>query len=57
MLSTLQIGGGQNFHESILRVVEQVIIESREARLQPFNEYRKKFELRPYASFSELTGK
>lgn len=53
----LQIGGGQNFHEYILTVIEQLIRESREARLQPFNEYRKKFELKPYTAFNELTGK
>lgn len=53
----LQIGGGQNFHEYLLTVIEQLIRESREVRLQPFNEYRKKFELKPYTAFHELTGK
>lgn len=55
--SVLQIGGGQNSHEAVLKVAEMVIRESRATRVQPFNEYRKKFNLKPYASFHELTGK
>uniref|UniRef100_A0A3B3Z9E0 Prostaglandin G/H synthase 1 n=1 Tax=Periophthalmus magnuspinnatus TaxID=409849 RepID=A0A3B3Z9E0_9GOBI len=51
-----QIGGGQNSHEVVLKVVEMTIKESRQARIQPFNEYRKKFNLRPYKSFYEFTG-
>ncbi|XP_075881871.1 prostaglandin G/H synthase 1-like isoform X2 [Nelusetta ayraudi] len=50
-----QIGGGQNSHEAVLKVAEMVIRESRATRVQPFNEYRKKFNLEPYASFQELT--
>uniref|UniRef100_A0A673CI45 Prostaglandin G/H synthase 1 n=1 Tax=Sphaeramia orbicularis TaxID=375764 RepID=A0A673CI45_9TELE len=50
-----QIGGGHNLHEVLLNVGEKVIIESRAARIQPFNEYRKKFNLKPYSSFSEFT--
>uniref|UniRef100_A0A665X219 Prostaglandin G/H synthase 1 n=1 Tax=Echeneis naucrates TaxID=173247 RepID=A0A665X219_ECHNA len=49
------IGGGHNFHEVVLKVAEMVIKESRAARVQPFNEYRKKFNLKPYSSFYELT--
>lgn len=52
----LQIGGGRNSHEAVLKVAEMVIKESRVTRVQPFNEYRKKFNLKPYASFHELTG-
>lgn len=55
--SVLQIGGGQNAHEVVLTVSEMVIRESRAARVQPFNEYRKKFNQKPYASFYEFTGK
>ncbi|TRY94615.1 hypothetical protein DNTS_001872 [Danionella cerebrum] len=51
-----QIGGGNNIHPVVSRVAEGVIVESRELRLQPFNEYRKKFNLKPYSSFAELTG-
>ncbi|KAM7018052.1 prostaglandin G/H synthase 1 [Tautogolabrus adspersus] len=51
-----QIGGGQNSHEVVLKVAEMVIRESRAARVRPFNEYRKKFNLKPYTSFYEFTG-
>ncbi|TWW60248.1 Prostaglandin G/H synthase 1 [Takifugu flavidus] len=50
-----QIGGGQNFNEHILGVIKSLFRESRADRLRPFNEYRKKFDLKPYSSFSELT--
>ncbi|KAG7248156.1 hypothetical protein CRUP_021198, partial [Coryphaenoides rupestris] len=50
-----QIGGGWNIHKRLQHVVELVIKESRELRVQPFNEYRKKFELKPYKSFYEFT--
>ncbi|XP_042820323.1 prostaglandin G/H synthase 1 isoform X2 [Panthera tigris] len=51
-----QIGGGRNMDHHVLHVAVDVIKESRELRLQPFNEYRKRFGLRPYTSFQELTG-
>nr|ACO34913.1 cyclooxygenase-1a [Myoxocephalus octodecemspinosus] len=51
-----QIGGGHNSHAVVLKVAEMVIRESRETRVQPFNEYRKKFNLQPYTSFYDLTG-
>ncbi|XP_074495163.1 prostaglandin G/H synthase 1-like isoform X2 [Sebastes fasciatus] len=50
-----QIGGGRNSHESLLTVSERVIKESRTTRVRPFNEYRKKFNLKPYSSFEEFT--
>uniref|UniRef100_A0A3B5LLC1 Prostaglandin G/H synthase 1 n=1 Tax=Xiphophorus couchianus TaxID=32473 RepID=A0A3B5LLC1_9TELE len=52
-----QIGGGRNIHQAVLRVPEILIRDSRAARLQPFNQYRKRFNLKPYSSFYELTGK
>ncbi|XP_067397845.1 prostaglandin G/H synthase 1 isoform X2 [Emydura macquarii macquarii] len=51
-----QIGGGQNINTNLLKVAIGVIEESRLLRLQPFNEYRKKFSMKPYKSFQELTG-
>lgn len=51
-----RIGGGRNFDYHVLHVAVDVIKESREMRLQPFNEYRKRFGLKPYTSFQELTG-
>lgn len=50
-----QIGGGHNSHEVVLKVAEMTIKESRAARVQPFNEYRKRFNLKPYMSFNEFT--
>ncbi|XP_066466686.1 prostaglandin G/H synthase 1 [Tiliqua scincoides] len=51
-----QIGGGQNINKNLLKVAIGVIEESRLLRLQPFNEYRKRFNMVPYTSFQELTG-
>ncbi|XP_030063156.1 prostaglandin G/H synthase 1 isoform X1 [Microcaecilia unicolor] len=51
-----QIGGVKNIHSYNLKVAVGVIEESRQLRLQPFNEYRKRFGLKPYKSFQELTG-
>ncbi|XP_068011904.1 prostaglandin G/H synthase 1 isoform X3 [Melanerpes formicivorus] len=51
-----RIGGGQNINANILNVAVGVIKESRQLRLQPFNEYRKRFGMKPYKSFQELTG-
>ncbi|XP_024131789.1 prostaglandin G/H synthase 1 isoform X2 [Oryzias melastigma] len=50
-----QIGGGRNSHEALLKVAQMVIKESRSTRVQPFNEYRKRFNLKPYKSFQEFT--
>ncbi|XP_006016955.1 prostaglandin G/H synthase 1 [Alligator sinensis] len=51
-----RIGGGQSINGNLLNVAVGLIKESRQLRLQPFNEYRKRFGMRPYASFQELTG-
>ncbi|NWU61951.1 PGH1 synthase, partial [Pterocles burchelli] len=51
-----RIGGGQTIHANVLKVAIGVIKESRQLRLQPFNEYRKRFGMKPYRSFQELTG-
>uniref|UniRef100_A0A8D0G910 Prostaglandin G/H synthase 1 n=1 Tax=Sphenodon punctatus TaxID=8508 RepID=A0A8D0G910_SPHPU len=51
-----KIGGGQNIHGYLLKVAIGVIEESRLLRLQPFNQYRKRFGMKPYTSFQELTG-
>uniref|UniRef100_A0A8C9JIZ7 Prostaglandin G/H synthase 1 n=1 Tax=Panthera tigris altaica TaxID=74533 RepID=A0A8C9JIZ7_PANTA len=56
MPDSFKIGGGRNMDHHVLHVAVDVIKESRELRLQPFNEYRKRFGLRPYTSFQELTG-
>ncbi|XP_031810110.1 prostaglandin G/H synthase 1 isoform X2 [Sarcophilus harrisii] len=51
-----QIGGVGNINHHVLHVAVSTIKESRELRLQSFNEYRKRFGLKPYTSFQELTG-
>uniref|UniRef100_A0A671G233 Prostaglandin G/H synthase 1 n=1 Tax=Rhinolophus ferrumequinum TaxID=59479 RepID=A0A671G233_RHIFE len=51
-----RIGGGRNIDQHVLYVAMDVIKESRELRLQPFNEYRKRFGMKPYTSFQEFTG-
>ncbi|XP_061732642.1 prostaglandin G/H synthase 1 isoform X3 [Nerophis ophidion] len=50
-----QIGGGYNIHSVVTPVAVGAIKESRQLRMQPFNEYRKRFNLKPYTSFREFT--
>ncbi|MGH0182421.1 UNVERIFIED_CONTAM: hypothetical protein FKN15_009289 [Acipenser sinensis] len=51
-----RIGGGHNINPHVLKVAAGVIEESRKLRLQPFNEYRKRFHLKPYKTFLEFVG-
>ncbi|ETE65140.1 Prostaglandin G/H synthase 1, partial [Ophiophagus hannah] len=44
-----------NINKNLLKVAIGTIKESRLMRFQPFNEYRKRFHLKPYTSFWELT--
>ncbi|XP_070845528.1 phosducin-like protein [Chaetodon trifascialis] len=50
-----QIGGGHNINAVVTKVAVGTIKESRQLRMQPFNEYRKRFNLKPYTSFREFT--
>lgn len=50
-----QVGGGYNMNAAVTRVAVGAIKESRQLRLQPFNEYRKRFNLKPYTSFTQFT--
>ncbi|XP_049909744.1 phosducin-like protein [Epinephelus moara] len=50
-----QIGGGHNINAVVTKVAVGTIKESRQLRLQPFNEYRKRFNLKPYTSFRQFT--
>uniref|UniRef100_A0A8D3DP58 Prostaglandin G/H synthase 1 n=1 Tax=Scophthalmus maximus TaxID=52904 RepID=A0A8D3DP58_SCOMX len=50
-----QIGGGHNINAVVTRVAVGAIKESRQLRIQPFNEYRKRFNLKPYTSFRHFT--
>ncbi|XP_023264398.1 prostaglandin G/H synthase 1-like [Seriola lalandi dorsalis] len=49
-----QIGGGYNINAVVTRVAVGAIKESRQLRMQPFNEYRKRFNLKPYTSFRQF---
>lgn len=51
-----QISGGHNIPAQVTNVAVRTIKEGRELRMQPYNEYRKRFNLKPYASFREFTG-
>nr|ALG96655.1 cyclooxygenase [Meiomenia swedmarki] len=56
---TKQLSGSvtlRNHPNSTLPVVSKLIKDGRELRLQPFNQYRKRFKLKPYQSFEDLTG-
>ncbi|KAM9338027.1 prostaglandin G/H synthase 1-like [Symphorus nematophorus] len=50
-----KIGGGHNMNAMVTKVAVLTIKESRQLRMQPFNEYRKRFNLKPYTSFREFT--
>lgn len=56
-VTLLQIGGGHNVPAVVTDVAVRTMKESRQLRLQPFNEYRKRFNLPPYTSFRHFTGK
>ncbi|XP_068930068.1 prostaglandin G/H synthase 1-like [Petaurus breviceps papuanus] len=51
-----QIGGVRNINQFLLSVTVNTIKDSRKLRMPSFNEYRKRFGLKPYTSFVELTG-
>ncbi|KAK9532556.1 hypothetical protein VZT92_009935 [Zoarces viviparus] len=50
-----QVGGGFNTNPVVAKVAVVTIKESRQLRIQPFNEYRKRFNLQPYTSFRQFT--
>lgn len=50
-----QIGGGHNINAVVTHVAVGAIKESRQLRVQSFNEYRKRFNLKPYTSFREFS--
>lgn len=50
-----QIGGGHNLHAAVAHVAVKTIEASRLLRVQPFNEYRKRFNLKPYQTFREFS--
>ncbi|XP_077134198.1 prostaglandin G/H synthase 2 [Ranitomeya variabilis] len=51
-----RVAGGRNFPAAVFRVAMASIEQSREMRYQSLNDYRKRFMLKPFTSFEELTG-
>ncbi|KAK1786302.1 hypothetical protein P4O66_018008 [Electrophorus voltai] len=51
-----RISGGKNLPPAVQGMATKVLEQSREMRYQSFNAYRKRFNLRPYRSFEDMTG-
>ncbi|PNJ53761.1 prostaglandin G/H synthase 2 [Pongo pygmaeus] len=51
-----RVAGGRNVPPAVQKVSQASIDQSRQMKYQSFNEYRKRFMLKPYESFEELTG-
>ncbi|XP_069645664.1 prostaglandin G/H synthase 2 isoform X2 [Haliaeetus albicilla] len=51
-----RVAGGKNFPAAVQKVAKASIDQSRQMRYQSLNEYRKRFMLKPFKSFEELTG-
>ncbi|KAG7316819.1 hypothetical protein KOW79_020360 [Hemibagrus wyckioides] len=51
-----RVAGGHNVPPAVMMVAAKSIENSRLMRYQSFNAYRKRFNMKPYASFEELTG-
>ncbi|GAA6093783.1 prostaglandin G/H synthase 2 [Tachysurus ichikawai] len=51
-----RVAGGHNVPPALMMVATKSIENSRQMRYQSFNAYRKRFNMKPYASFEELTG-
>ncbi|XP_033732578.1 prostaglandin G/H synthase 2-like [Pecten maximus] len=48
--------GPYNHGPMTIPVVTELIKQGRQLRLQPYNQYRKKFNLPPYKTFEDMTG-
>ncbi|XP_063057321.1 prostaglandin G/H synthase 2 [Engraulis encrasicolus] len=51
-----RVAGGRNVPPAILMVAMKSIENSRKMRYQSLNAYRKRFNMKPYTSFEDLTG-
>ncbi|KAJ8011344.1 hypothetical protein DPEC_G00057180 [Dallia pectoralis] len=51
-----RVAGGRNLPHALFGVAAKSLEHSREMRYQTLNAYRKRFGLRPYTSFQDLTG-
>ncbi|KAM9444349.1 prostaglandin G/H synthase 2 [Clarias gariepinus] len=51
-----RVAGGRNVSPALVMVATKSIENSRKMRYQSLNAYRKRFNMKPYVSFEELTG-
>uniref|UniRef100_A0A8C1CQB7 Prostaglandin G/H synthase 2 n=2 Tax=Cyprinus carpio TaxID=7962 RepID=A0A8C1CQB7_CYPCA len=51
-----RVAGGRNLPATVQGVAINVLEHSRQMRYQSFNAYRKRFNMKPYSSFEEMTG-
>ncbi|MBN3302333.1 PGH2 synthase, partial [Amia calva] len=51
-----RVAGGRNVPPAVLMVAKKSIEHSREMKFQSMNAYRKRFSMKPYMSFEDLTG-
>uniref|UniRef100_A0A8C2IMD0 Prostaglandin G/H synthase 2 n=1 Tax=Cyprinus carpio TaxID=7962 RepID=A0A8C2IMD0_CYPCA len=51
-----RVAGGRNVAPAVLKVAMKSIEDSRQMRYQSINAYRKRFNMKPYKSFEEMTG-
>ncbi|XP_029563927.1 prostaglandin G/H synthase 2 [Salmo trutta] len=51
-----RVAGGRNVPPAVMMVALKSIENSRQMRYQSLNAYRKRFSMKPYASFEDLTG-
>ncbi|XP_030428486.1 prostaglandin G/H synthase 2 [Gopherus evgoodei] len=51
-----RVAGGKNVPSAVQKVAKASIDQSRQMRYQSLNEYRKRFLMKPFKSFEELTG-
>uniref|UniRef100_A0A8C1YCG5 Prostaglandin G/H synthase 2 n=1 Tax=Cyprinus carpio TaxID=7962 RepID=A0A8C1YCG5_CYPCA len=52
-----RVAGGRNLPATVQGVAINVLEHSRQMRYQSFNAYRKRFNMKPYSSFEEMTDK
>ncbi|XP_078734056.1 prostaglandin G/H synthase 2-like [Lampetra fluviatilis] len=50
------VSGGRNVNKNLLHVATSIIEHGRTLRLQSLNQYRHRFNMRPFTSFLELAG-
>ena len=56
MCVVFQVAGGRNVPGALLHVAMKSIENARKMRYKSLNAYRKRFSMKPYSSFQDLTG-